>query len=59
MIEEDVKTKLDFSEKGKVILVCKDGTRQPLSKQEIIFLNMGIYKKEFLDKKYNSEPRKA
>lgn len=47
MTEQESKTKVDLSEKGKVILVCQDGTRQQLSKQEAIFLHMGIYNKDF------------
>ena len=50
---------IDWTDEETPVLICRDNTIHPLTKFELIMLNMGIYSLEFLDRKYNSEPQRG
>ena len=44
---------------GKPTLICSDGTKQVLTKQERVWLHLGLTNPHQLDDRYNMEPRQA
>ena len=57
--EPDAKPYIQWSHEDGPLLVCADGTPHRLTKQERLWLRLGLTTIEILDKTHNSEPCKG
>lgn len=54
-----LKPKVEFTDTGKLILICSDNTKHILTLTEQLMFRIGVLDIELLDKQYNSNDQKG